>query len=60
MVKEKEYWSKVIEREFHKPPVMTDKDNEDFKNYTKCWIFKRAYEQSEVENIEGLRIKNLI
>ena len=34
MVEENEYCSKVIEKHFCKPLVMTEKDNEDFKNST--------------------------
>ena len=30
-----EYYSKVIETEFRKPLVMTEKDHEDFNNSTK-------------------------
>ena len=47
MIEEHEYCYKVIEKIFNKPLVMkkimplTEKDNEDFKNSTKCWIFKK-------------------
>ena len=49
MIKENEYCSKVIETEFGKPLVMTEKDNEDFNNSTELWICKRAYEEGEVK-----------
>ena len=45
MIKESEYFSKVIETEFIKPLVMTEKHHEDFNNSTKCWICKLAYEE---------------
>ena len=41
MTKESTCCSEVIETEFNKPLVMTDKDHEDFKSSIKCWICKR-------------------
>ena len=35
-INESEYYCRVIETEFNKPLDMTKKDNEDFKNSTKC------------------------
>ena len=32
-----------------KPLVMTEKDHYDFNNSTKCWNFKKPYEESEVK-----------
>ena len=49
MIKESEFRSKVIEKEFHKSLAMTEKDHKDFNNSTKCWICKEAYEKDEVK-----------
>ena len=49
MIKESEYCSKAIEIQFNKPLVMTEKDHYDFNNSTKCWNFKKPYEESEVK-----------
>ena len=49
MIKESEYCYKVIETEFNKPLVMAKKDHKNFNNFTKCWIFKKAYEKGEME-----------
>ena len=40
MIKEKKYYSKIIETEFNKPLIMTKKYNEDFEISAKCWICK--------------------
>ena len=46
MIKESEYFSKVIEAEFNKPLVMTEKGrHEDLNNSTKCWICKTVCEE---------------
>ena len=49
MIKDSEYCSKVIETQFNNPLVMTEKDHEDFKNPTKCWICKKEYEKGKVK-----------
>ena len=49
MINESEYCSKVIETEFNKSLVMSEKDYEDFKNSAKCWISKKAYEKDEMK-----------
>lgn len=49
MIKEREYCSKVIETEFNKPVAVTKKDDEDFKSFTKCWIYKKTCEEGEVK-----------
>ena len=41
--KESDYWCKIIETAFNQSFVMTKKDHEDFRNYTKCWICKKSY-----------------
>ena len=37
MIKESEFCSKIIEIEFNKFLVLTEKDQEDVNNSTKCW-----------------------
>ena len=49
MIKGSEYYSEVIETKFNKPLVMTEKDQENFKNSTECWICKKAYEKGEMK-----------
>ena len=45
MIKESEYCSKVIEKEFNKPFVMI----EHFKNSAMCWVFTNAYEEDKLK-----------
>ena len=49
MIKESECCSEVTEPKFNKLPVMNKKDNEDFKNSTKCCVCKKEYEEGEVK-----------
>ena len=49
MIKETKYCSEMIETEFSKPIVITEKDHDNFENSTKCWICKREYEEGEVK-----------
>ena len=43
MIEASKYYSDVMKNHFNKEFVMTKKDNEDFENSTKCWIFDNAY-----------------
>ena len=43
MIEESKYCSEVINKHYNQGPVMTKKDNEDFKNSTKCWICDNNY-----------------
>ena len=45
----KEQCSKIIETEFSKLLVITNKDDEDIENSTKCWICKKDYEKGRVK-----------
>ena len=36
-------------KHFSKDPVMTKKDNDDFKNSTKCWICDNMYVDGDVK-----------
>ena len=38
MIEESKYCCEEIKKHFNKEPVMPKKDNEHFKNSTKCWI----------------------
>ena len=38
MIEENKYCSDVMKKKFNKELVMTNEDNENFKNSTKCWI----------------------
>ena len=40
MIEESKYCSDVMKKHFNKKLVMTNEDNEDFENSTKCWIGK--------------------
>ena len=41
-----------MKKHFNKELVMTEKDNEDFENATKCWIFNNYYTGN------GLKVKD--
>ena len=43
MIEQSEYCSNVIETEFDKPLIMSEKVHEDFNYSTDCWIFKKTY-----------------
>ena len=40
IIEESKYCSDVMKKHFNKELVMTNEDNEDFENSTKCWICK--------------------
>ena len=44
-------YSEVIKKYFNKELVMTKKDNEDFKNSSKCWICDNTYVDGDVNRI---------
>ena len=39
MIKESTYFSDAVKKHFNEELVMAEEDNENFKNFTKCWIF---------------------
>ena len=49
MVEESKYCSDVMEKPFNKELVMTKKNNEDFKNSTKCWICDYDYVDGNIK-----------
>ena len=48
MVEESKYCSHMIKKYFNKELIMTQKDNEDFKNSAKCWIWDDDYVGGDV------------
>ena len=49
LIKESEYYFKVIQTKFNKSLFVSEKCNEDFSNSAKCWICKKAYEKGETK-----------
>ena len=49
MIKESKYFSDVMKIYFNKELVMTNEDNESFKNSTKCWICENEYIDGDVK-----------
>lgn len=49
MIEESKYWSEAIKTEFKKNLVMTNKDNENIKNASECWIFGKPSVDSNVK-----------
>ena len=47
---ERKYCSEMIEQHFTKELVMTNENNEDFKNSTKCWICGNDYIDNDVKS----------
>ena len=48
-IEESKYCSDMTKNHFNKKLVMTKKDNEDFENSTKCWIFDNDYNDNDVK-----------
>ena len=49
IVEENKYFSVVVKKNFNKELVITNKDNEDFENSTKCWICDNDYDDNDVK-----------
>ena len=49
MIEESKCCSEVMKKHFNKKIVRTEKDNEDFKNSTKCWIYDNTYVGGDVK-----------
>ena len=49
MIKESKYCSDVMKKHFNEELLMTKEDNEDFENYTKCWICNNDYIDTSVK-----------
>ena len=48
MIKESRYCSDAMKKRFNKELVMTKEDNEDFKNFSECWICDNDYIDGDV------------
>ena len=48
MIEESIYCSDVMKKHFHKELVMTEEENENFKNSDKCWICDNDYVHNDV------------
>ena len=49
MIEESKYWSEAIKTEFKENFVMTNKDNENIKNASECWIFSKPSADNNVK-----------
>ena len=49
MMEESKYCSVFMKKHFSKELVMTEKNNEDFENSTKCWICDNDYIDDDVK-----------
>ena len=49
MTEKSKHCIKVVKTHFNKELVRTEKDNEDFKNSTKCWICDNTYVDGDVK-----------
>ena len=49
MIEESEYYSDVIKKHFNKELVINKRNNKDFENSTKCWIYGNAYFDGDVK-----------
>ena len=49
MIQESKYCSDVMKKHFNKKLMITNKDNEDFGNSTKCWICDNDYIDDNVK-----------
>ena len=56
MIEESKYCTGMMQKHFHKELVMTKKDNEDFKNSTKCWICDHIYVEGNVKVTDHFHI----
>ena len=48
MIEESKYCSDVMKKYFNKELVTSKKDNEDYENFTKCWICSNTYFDDDV------------
>ena len=48
MIKESRYCSDAMKKPFNKELVMTKEENEDFKNFSECWICDNDYIDGDV------------
>ena len=48
MVEESKYCDGVMKKHFNKKLVLTEEDDEDFENSTKCWIYDNGYIDADI------------
>ena len=49
VIEESKYCSDAMKKYFNKELVMTKEDNENFKNFSKCWICDIDYVDNDVK-----------
>ena len=49
MIEDSKYFGEVMKKHINKELVITKKDNEDFKNSTKCWICDNGFVDNDVK-----------
>ena len=60
MIKESEYCKDVMKKHFNKELVMTEQNNEDLENSTKCWTGDNDYIDGDVKvRIIVISLKNI-
>ena len=52
MIEESEYCSDVMKEHFNKESVMTRKDDEDFENSSRFWIYGNVYVIGDSKSID--------
>ena len=57
MPKESKYYSDVMKNHLNKELAMTKRDDEDFDNSTKCWIYDDGYVDGDVKVRDHCHIK---
>ena len=50
MIEESKYCNEVVKKHFNKELVMTNENNENFKNFTNCWICDNDYIDTDVRD----------
>ena len=56
MIEESKHCSEVMKKKFSKEFAMTKKENEHFKNSTKCWICDNTYADCGVKRRDHCHI----
>ena len=49
MIEDSKYFGEVMKKHINNELVITKKDNEDFKNSTKCWICDNGFVDNDVK-----------
>ena len=58
MIEESKYFSDMIKKHFNKKLLMIRKDDEDFKNSSKCWICDNSYVGGDVKEVIVISLEN--